>query len=155
MNTSNGKTNTDTTKEKRIIRFMGRFYRSGPCATWVSMVRLLFGGSDELRVVGSGVPRKSILEPWTVPTFTASSIPYLKPRSNMRSGALEHLQVTPPQMSPEMERMRQIRQEQMEKMRQSMRPGTVGGGGGGGSFNPTTGYGHPGHTHWEDQTVVM
>ena len=33
-------------------------------------------------------------------------------------------------------------------------PGTIGGGGGGGSFNPSTGYGHSGHTRWEDDTVV-
>jgi hypothetical protein len=49
---------------------------------------------------------------------------------------LEHLQVFPPKRSTEMERMRQIRLEQMG-MRQSIRPGTMGGGGGGGSFNPT------------------
>ncbi len=30
----------------------------------------------------------------------------------------------------------------------------MGGGGGGSSFNPATGYGHSGHTHWEDQTGV-
>ena len=35
-----------------------------------------------------------------------------------------------------------------------MRPGTMGGGGGGGSFDTTSGYGHSGHTHWEDATVV-
>ncbi len=34
---------------------------------------------------------------------------------------LEHL-ITPPPMSPEMERIPQIRQEQMERMRQSIRP---------------------------------
>lgn len=67
---------------------------------------------------------------------------------------LEHLQVFPPQPPPEVERMRQIRLEQMEKMRQGIRPGTMGGGGGGGSFNRTTGYGHSGHTHWEDDTLV-
>src|SRR5258708_5229165 len=66
---------------------------------------------------------------------------------------LEHLN-NPPQLSPEMERMRQIGKEQMEKMRQSIRPGTMGGGGGGGSFDPGTRYGHSGHTHWEDQTAV-
>jgi hypothetical protein len=51
--------------------------------------------------------------------------------------------------------MREIRQEQMERMRRSIRPGTVGGGGGGGSLNPATGYGHYGHTRWEDDTLVQ
>jgi hypothetical protein len=67
---------------------------------------------------------------------------------------LEHLQVAPPQMSPEMQRMREIGRENFEKMKRSMKPGTMGGAGGGGSFNPTTGYGHSGHTRWEDNTAV-
>jgi hypothetical protein len=66
---------------------------------------------------------------------------------------LEHLN-NPPQLSPEMERCDRYGREQMEKMRQSIRPGTVGDGGGGGSFNLTTRYGHSGRTHWEDQTAV-
>ena len=67
---------------------------------------------------------------------------------------LDHLQVWPPQLSPEMGRIRQIQQERLEQMRRSMKPGTAGGGGGGGGFDPTTGYGHSGHTHWEDGTLV-
>jgi hypothetical protein len=67
---------------------------------------------------------------------------------------LEHLQIWPPQQPPELERMRQIRQEQMERMRHSMRPGTTGGGGGGGSFDPATGYGHSGYTRWEEKTAI-
>ena len=35
---------------------------------------------------------------------------------------LDHLQVWPPQMSPEMGRMRQIQQEQVQQMRRSMTP---------------------------------
>ncbi len=67
---------------------------------------------------------------------------------------LEHLQVWPPQPPPEMERMRQIRQEHMERFRRSIRPGMGGGGGGTSSFDPTTRYGHAGHSHWEDDTLV-
>ena len=55
---------------------------------------------------------------------------------NLPDGALEnatrilqHLQTWPPQRSPAMERMREIGQEQMERMRRSMGPGTGGGGG--------------------------
>ena len=67
---------------------------------------------------------------------------------------LEHLQVWPPHQPPELERMRQIRLEQMERMRSSMRPGTIGGGSGGGSFDPGTRYGHTGYTRWEDKTAI-
>jgi len=67
---------------------------------------------------------------------------------------LDHLHVAPPLMPPEMERMREIGRENFEKMKRSMKPGTMGGAGGGGIFNPTTGYGHSGHTRWEDQTAI-
>jgi hypothetical protein len=67
---------------------------------------------------------------------------------------LQQLQKWPSQPSPEIGRMREIGQEQMGRMSRSILPGTVGGGGGGGSFNARTGYGHSGHTHWEDDTVV-
>jgi len=39
-------------------------------------------------------------------------------------------------------------------MRRFKRPGTIGGFSGSGSFNPATGYGHSGHTGWEDDTAV-
>lgn len=66
---------------------------------------------------------------------------------------LEHLQVWPPQRSPEMERMRQIGQEQR---------------GANAPVNPArhcwwwrwrrqlqSGYGHPGHTRCEDDTLLL
>jgi hypothetical protein len=40
-------------------------------------------------------------------------------------------QTWPPQESPQ---ARAIREASLERMRQSMRPGTIGGGGGGGSY---------------------
>jgi hypothetical protein len=53
------------------------------------------------------------------------------------------------------DRMQQKMHDRMqERMRRSSRPGTVGGIIGGGRFNPSTGYGHSGHTGWEDDTVV-
>jgi hypothetical protein len=67
---------------------------------------------------------------------------------------LEHLQVWPPQPPPEIKRMEQFRQEQMEKMSQSLRPGTTGGGGGGGEIHPG-GYGHTSHSRIEDGTSVL
>jgi hypothetical protein len=67
---------------------------------------------------------------------------------------LRHLQIFPPQPPPELERMRQIRQEQRDRMRRSIRPGTMGGGGGGSNFDHATRYGHSGYSHWENQTVV-
>lgn len=96
---------------------------------------------------------------------------------------LQHLQVWPPQPSPDLERIREIQRKAMEQMRRSMRPGTLAGGGGGGSsfrpmaspeiermeerwqdevsrsggggsFHPVIGYGHSGHTGWKDDTVV-
>ena len=67
---------------------------------------------------------------------------------------LEHFQTWPPQQPPEVERMRQIEEQQKERMRRRlMRPG-MSGGGGGGSFSLATGYGHSSHTHWEEDTVV-
>lgn len=67
---------------------------------------------------------------------------------------LEHLQVWPPQPPPETERMRQIRREPLERMRQSMRTGTMGGGGAIGFMRPD-GYGHHSYSLWEDRTAVM
>jgi hypothetical protein len=67
---------------------------------------------------------------------------------------LEHFQVWPPQPPPEMERMTAIRQEQMQRMRRSMRPGTGGGGGGGGIVR-SGGYGHSSHSRIEDGAAVM
>jgi N-acyl-D-aspartate/D-glutamate deacylase len=49
---------------------------------------------------------------------------------------LEHMQVLPPQTPPEVERMRQ---QHLERMRHSMRPGTSGTGGGGGSYTVGSG----------------
>jgi len=47
----------------------------------------------------------------------------------------------------------------MERMRQSMRPGTAGGGGGGASYRMGPGgrieYGQQSHSHWEGDTVVV
>lgn len=43
----------------------------------------------------------------------------------------------------------------MDRMRRSIRPGTIGGGGGGYRFDPATGFGHSGFTRWEDDTAVQ
>ena len=49
----------------------------------------------------------------------------------LAQGSLEHLQTWPPQEPPQ---AREFREQQLERMRGSIRPGTVGGGGGGGSY---------------------
>lgn len=47
----------------------------------------------------------------------------------------------------------------MERMRQSVRPGTSGSGSGSGSYQTGPGgrieYGAQSHSHWEDDTVVV
>jgi len=75
---------------------------------------------------------------------------------NVAQGALEHFQNWPPQQPAQ---LRSMRQADIERMRQSMRPGTGGGGGGGGSYQVGPGgrieYGHHSHSHWEDDAVVV
>ena len=67
---------------------------------------------------------------------------------------LEHFQVWPPRLPPEMKRMEQFRQEQEEQFRQSLRRGTTGGIGGGGGIHPG-GYGHTSHSRFEDGACVL
>jgi hypothetical protein len=75
---------------------------------------------------------------------------------NLAQGALEHFQNWPPRESPQ---VRALRDASMERMEQSMRPGTGGGGGGGGIYRFGPGgrieYGHQSHSHWEDDAVVI
>src|SRR5258708_36811517 len=49
----------------------------------------------------------------------------------LAQGSLEHLQTWPPQGPPQ---AREFREQQLERMRGSVRPGPGGGGGGGGSY---------------------
>jgi hypothetical protein len=69
---------------------------------------------------------------------------------------LEHLQVWPPQQPPEVER---IQQENLERMRRSMRPGTAGTCGGGGSYTVGSGgkieNGAFSFSRTEDKTAVV
>jgi len=71
-------------------------------------------------------------------------------------GGLEHFQVWPPQQPPL--QVRALQEQHRERMRRSMRPGTVGGGGSGGSYWTGPGgrieYGSYGGHHWEDDTAV-
>ena len=67
---------------------------------------------------------------------------------------LEHFQVWPPQPPPQMKRMEEIRQEQEEHFRQSLRPGATGGFGGGGGIHPG-GYGHTSNPRFEDGLPVL
>jgi hypothetical protein len=71
-------------------------------------------------------------------------------------GALEHYQTWPPQRPAQLDA---IRKANIDRMRRSMRPGTVGGGGGGGShlMGPSgrIEYGRHSHSHWEDDAVVV
>ena len=52
-----------------------------------------------------------------------------------------------------------VREQQLERMRGSIRPGTGGGGGGGGSYQMGPGgrreYGHQGYSYWEGDAVVV
>ena len=70
--------------------------------------------------------------------------------------ALQHFQVWPRQPPPEVERMNR---EHEERMRRSMRPGTISGGGGGGSYSMGSGgqiqNGRFSFTRWEDKTAVV
>jgi len=70
-------------------------------------------------------------------------------------GALEHFQTWPPQRPAQLD---DIRKANMDRMRRSMRSGTVGGGGGGGGHFMGPGgrieYGGHSHTHWEGDAVV-
>lgn len=71
-------------------------------------------------------------------------------------GALEHYQTWPPRQPPQ---VRAFQERGMERMRQSMRPGTVGGFGGGGSYRMGPGgrieYGSQSQSYWEDDTAVV
>lgn len=70
--------------------------------------------------------------------------------------ALENFQVWPPQRRPP--QLAAIEKANMNRMRRSMTPGTLGsGGGGGGHFMGPGGrieYGHHSHNHWEGDTFV-
>jgi len=71
-------------------------------------------------------------------------------------GALEHYQTWPPQRPAQLDA---IRNANVDRMRQSMRPGTGGGGGGGGSYRMGPGgrieYGAQSHNYWEDDAAVV
>jgi hypothetical protein len=67
---------------------------------------------------------------------------------------LERLQIWPSQPPPEMKRIEEIRQQHLERMRLSIRPGTTGGGGGGGMMH-SDGYGHCSHSRIEDGASVL
>jgi hypothetical protein len=74
----------------------------------------------------------------------------------MEEGGLEHLQMWPPSAPPQ---VRAINEAHMQRMRESMRPGTAGGGGGGGSYRMGPGgrieHGHQSNSHWEGDAVVI
>ncbi|RZU35757.1 hypothetical protein [Edaphobacter modestus] len=71
-------------------------------------------------------------------------------------GALENFQTWPPKPPAQ---LAAIEKANMDRMRRSMQPGTLGtGGGGGGHFMGPGGrieYGHHSHSHWEDDAVVV
>jgi hypothetical protein len=71
-------------------------------------------------------------------------------------GALEHFQTWPPQQPAE---LAAIGKANMDRMRRSMRPGTLGTGGGTSGYFMGPGgrieYGHHSHSHWEDHAVVV
>src|ERR1017187_10584933 len=75
---------------------------------------------------------------------------------SMAQGGLEHLQTWPPSAPPQ---VRAINEAHMQRMRESMRPGTAGGGGGGGSYRMGPGgrieHGHQSNSHWEGDAVVI
>src|SRR5690349_1478411 len=73
--------------------------------------------------------------------------------------ALSNLQVWPPAGLPDMETIRKRQEQQREETRKRMaaqqRPGTLGGFGGSGNYNPATGSGSYGMTHWEGDTLIV
>src|SRR5258708_24026469 len=72
----------------------------------------------------------------------------------LAQGSLEHLQTWPPQGPPQ---AREFREQQLERMRGSVRPGPGGGGGGGGSYQMGPGGrredGHQACSYWEGDAV--
>ena len=72
---------------------------------------------------------------------------------------LSSLQVWPPPGLPDMETMRKRHEQHREEVRNRMlaqqRPGTVSGFGGGGGYNPKTGSGSYGMSHWEGDTFIV
>jgi hypothetical protein len=71
-------------------------------------------------------------------------------------GALENFQSWPPKRTPA---QLSAQKGNMDRMRGSMRPGTLGDGGGGGGYFTGPGgrieYGHRSYSHWEGNTFVV
>jgi hypothetical protein len=74
----------------------------------------------------------------------------------LAQGSLEQLHTWPPQEPPQ---VRELREQQLERMRGSIRPGTRDGGSGGGSYRMGPGgrceYGHQSHSYWEGGAVLV
>jgi hypothetical protein len=72
--------------------------------------------------------------------------------------ALSNLQIWPPPSLPDMETIRKRHEQHREEMKKRIatqqRPGTISGFGGSGNYNPTTGSGSHGMSHWEGDTFI-